>query len=68
MGIDTPDIYQVKKVCGSVKDLTLRDLFAAVALHGYMVGNLKPTGDLAEAAYNKADAMLKAREQGASRS
>jgi hypothetical protein len=47
--------------------MTLRDYFAAKAMQGLLAGTLTPEivwsqSDVAETAYNVADAMLKARE------
>ena len=48
--------------------MTLRDYFAAKAMEGVLAGTLTPTtvwshDEVAETAYNMADAMLKARGQ-----
>ena len=48
--------------------MTLRDYFAAKAMQGMLAGTLTPEAiwsqdEVAETAYNVADAMLKAREQ-----
>ena len=45
--------------------MTLRDYFAAKAMHGMISANIDVNGareDLAREAYKKADAMIKARE------
>jgi len=42
--------------------MTLRDYFAAKAMQGLMDAAM-PMAEIAEAAYDMADAMLKAREQ-----
>lgn len=52
-----------KEWCG----MTLRDYFAAKAMQGILAGTLTPErvwsqDEVAETAYNVADAMLKARE------
>ena len=49
------------------KGMTLRDYFAAKAMQGLLAGTVTPTtvwshDEVAETAYNVADAMLKARE------
>ena len=50
-----------------IEGMTLRDYFAAKALNGLLAGTLTPDSlwsqdEVAETAYNMADAMLKARE------
>ena len=52
---------------GFMGGMTLRDYFAAKALNGLLAGTLTPDciwsqDEVAETAYNMADAMLKARE------
>lgn len=49
------------------RGMTLRDYFAAKAMQGILAGTLTPEGlwsqtEVAETAYNVADAMLRARE------
>jgi len=57
----------MEKTGGYAKDMTLRDYFAGLAMHGMMSsGNLpKSVSDeeLADAAYTVADAMLKERSK-----
>ena len=52
---------------GQDEGMTLRDYFAAKAMQGLLVATVTPItvwsqDDVAETAYNMADAMLKARE------
>lgn len=52
---------------GKDRGMTLRDYFAAKAMQGILAGTLTPErvwsqDEVAETAYNVADAMLKARE------
>lgn len=55
----------MEKTGGYAKDMTLRDYLAAKAMQGVLAGTLTPTAiwsqdEVAETAYNVADAMLKA--------
>lgn len=43
---------------GGIDRMTLRDYFAAIALHGLLVGSNNATSDLVEWAYEAADAMM----------
>jgi len=56
-----------KEVQSQMQGMTLRDYFAAKAMQGLLAGTLTPDAiwsqdEVAETAYNMADAMLKARE------
>ena len=43
---------------GGIDRMTLRDYFAASALHGLLVGSASSDSDVAKWAYDAADAML----------
>jgi len=52
----------MQKTGGFARDMTLRDEFAGRAMQGLMDAAM-PMPEIADAAYDMADAMLKAREQ-----